>query len=67
MSVLCCKMVILDLSIALRIFCAGGKIAETEVVRLSIRLNSSKEQLFRKRALQSFPQGFAMVKRGYSI
>lgn len=71
MSVLCGKMVTLDVSIAQRIFCAGGKIAETEVIRLSIRLNSSKEQLFQNQpftgSLENFSLGSAMVKHGYGI
>lgn len=36
MSVLCCKMVTLDVSIARRILCTGGKIAETEVIHLFV-------------------------------
>lgn len=43
MSVLCCKMVTLDVSIARRILCTGAKIAETKVIHLSVWL---KDQLF---------------------
>lgn len=62
MSGLCCKMVRLDIAIARRILCTGGKIAETEVTHLSIWLNSSKDQLFQNElfmgCLLEFCSGF---------
>lgn len=65
MLVLCCKMVTLDVSIARRILCTGGKIAETEVIHLSIWLNSSKDQLFQNElftgCLLEFHSGFCNV------
>lgn len=44
MSVLCCKMVTLDVSIARRILCTGGKIAETEVIHFFADMVEQQER-----------------------
>lgn len=63
MSVMCCKMVKLDVSIARRILCTGGKTAETEVIHLSILC---KGQLFPNELLMGcFSEFHSAFSKGY--